>query len=221
MIKVIVSGAKGRMGSRIISLISESTDLELAAGIDLGNSLADVIDKADVIIDFSAPNASVENAMLAAERKKAIIIGTTGLSEEQEAAIKKSSSSTAILHAPNMSIGVNVMFKLIKDAAAVLGDSYRIKIEETHHVHKKDKPSGTAKRMFDLIPNPDIVTGVDSHREGEVIGDHKIDFSGNDEVLTISHHAESRDIFARGAITAARWIAGKPVGLYDMSDVLF
>ncbi|MBT3181892.1 MAG: 4-hydroxy-tetrahydrodipicolinate reductase [Deltaproteobacteria bacterium] len=220
MIKIIVTGAKGRMGSHIISLISESSDLELAAGIDIGDSLADVIDGADVIIDFSTPDASVLYAELSATHKKAIVIGTTGLDDVQETQIKKAASSTAVLHAPNMSIGVNVMFKLIKEAAAALDDSYTIRIEETHHIHKKDKPSGTAKRMCDMVPNSNRITEVNSHREGEVVGDHEITFSGHDEILRISHHAESRKIFARGAITAARWIAGKPAGFYNMNDVL-
>ena len=172
MIKIIVTGAKGRMGSRIVSLVQESQDLELAAAIDIGDSLEESIEDADVIIDFSAPKASADNCSLAAKHGKAIVIGTTGLGSFEESTIRKSSSSVPVLHTPNMSIGVNVMFKLIQDTAAALDDSYEVKIEETHHIHKKDKPSGTAKRMFDLIPKSDRAIEIDSHREGEVVGDH-------------------------------------------------
>lgn len=240
MIKLIISGSKGRMGSRIAALAAKTDDLKVVAGTDAGGSMADVIDEADAVIDFSTPEASANHARIAAEHKKPIVIGTTGLSEDKERELEKASRSVPIVYAPNMGIGVNAMFRLIEEASAILGRAYSIDIIETHHATKKDRPSGTAKRMAESVartihPRPDIALyndtstarspgdhdiRVTSIRHGDVVGDHEIIFTGNDEVLKISHHASNRDLFARGALAAARWIVGKPPGLYGMGDVL-
>jgi len=230
---IVVTGAKGRMGRRIIELINESEDLRLIGEIDLNDDLLKVLAKSDLIIDFSTPKASEKNAAMAAESGKPIVIGTTGFTDKQKHSITKASESTAVLLAPNMSIGINVMFDLIERSAKNLSDVYRTEIVETHHAEKKDSPSGTALGMLSKLGASDcdatICEGdedasgnliVRSYRRGEVKGDHEIKFSCLGETLTISHHAEDRTIFARGAINAARWIVDKPAGLYDMQDVL-
>lgn len=224
MIKIIITGSKGKMGSRVAAMIKEQPDLLLAAGVDMCESLEKVIAKGDVVIDFTIAAAAAENAAIAAKIGKPIIICTTGTNDSQNAVIAKASKTIPIVHSPNMSIGVNVMFNLIEQAAKSLGSGYSIKIEETHHIHKKDKPSGTAKTMAERAAkgcgcNADSIS-VQSFREGEVVGDHSITFTGPCESLTIEHHAESRDLFAQGAIAAARWIVGRRAGLYTMEDVL-
>jgi len=222
MIKVIVTGAKGRMGRKVADLVREGRDLALAAGIDAGDSLADAAAACDVIIDFTTAEASAENALIAARAGKAIVIGTTGLNKAGEEALREASKKIPIVYAPNMSIGVNVMFSLVETAARVLGPEFSVHIEETHHVHKKDSPSGTAKMIAEIAKRERGAEGIDvqSIRRGEVVGDHEIRFSSSDETLTISHSALDRSIFAHGAIVAARWIVGRPAGLYNMMDVL-
>jgi len=240
MIKIIICGAKGRMGARIATLISCTDDMQIAAEVDINDSLESVIDKADVVVDFSTPEASIEHAAIAAAHDKPIIIGTTGLDDHQEEFIRKTSSAVPIVHAPNMSIGVNVMFKLIEMASSILGAPYAIDIAEIHHSGKVDRPSGTAIKMAEIaIGSRGVSTDITNYeealvkrkdgddsirlcsiREGDVIGEHEIRFRGNEEIITIKHHATSRGLFAKGALTAARWIIGKPAGLYDMTDVL-
>ncbi len=237
MINIVLTGAKGRMGRRIAKLADEAPDLNIVAEVDVGDSLKDVIDAADVVVDFSEASAAEEHAKLAALHKKPIVIGTTGLAESQMEKVRAASNDTAVVFAPNMSIGVNLMWKLAETASRTLGKGFSIDIEETHHVHKLDRPSGTAKKIIDLIGrSSDVVYLEDdapwsrresdpritcrSIRSGEVIGDHTIDFSNSFEKLTISHHAKTRDAFAQGALAAARWIAEKPAGLYGMDDVL-
>jgi len=239
MINVIVAGASGRMGSLIVNMVNEANDLNLAGSADLDKPLAGIIDKADVVIDFTAAEATAKHATVAAERGVPIVIGTTGLSDDQRDAVKNASARTPVLHAPNMSLGVNVLFHLIGVAARTLGKDFRIAIEETHHTKKLDRPSGTAVRMLDLAVDArgadrerDVAvleetapTGkhpieATSYRKGDVVGDHVIRFTGPEEVLEIHHAAQTRELFARGAVVAARWLVDKKPGLYDMSDVL-
>lgn len=239
MLKIVVTGAKGRMGSRIITLAKETGDLEIAGAVDKGDALEDVAAKGDVIIDFSAAATAAENARIAVEHGKPIVIGTTGIAAEQEALIKRAAEKTAVLYAPNMSVGVNVMCHIVRAAAKALGEAYAVDIVETHHVHKLDRPSGTAKRLVDMVApvHPgDIAELADdepwkrsdgdariscrSIRKDEVVGDHAVRFSGPGEWIEISHSALSRDIFALGALKAARWIATQPAGLYGMQDVI-
>lgn len=224
MIQIVVAGAKGRMGSRIAAMVREADDLELAGAVDAGDPFEEAIGKADAVIDFTVAAAAAEHAAIAARRGKPIVIGTTGLTAEQQGAVRKAAGRIPIVFAPNMSVGVNVMVKLVETAARALGKEFSIAIEETHHVHKLDKPSGTAKNLAEAacaaanLPAGSIE--IQSFREGEVVGDHTITFSTPMETLSIAHHAATRDIFARGALAAARWIVGKSAGLYGMGDVL-
>ena len=151
MKKIVVIGAKGRMGKKVIELINEASDLKLAEGIDVGDDLSSIVGDADAIIDFSSPSASEQNAKIAATAGKPIVVGTTGLGQEQKHALSLAAKSVAVVFAPNMSIGVNVMFGLIKAAAKSLKDIRKTEILETHHIHKKDRPSGTALSMLSAL----------------------------------------------------------------------
>lgn len=211
------------MGSEIAALVHSSSDLHLAASCNQASRLACAITKGDVIIDFTAPDASVDHARLAAEHGIPIVIGTTGFSEEELQSISDAALEVAVVLSPNMSVGVNVLFAMTKLASAAFDKNFHIEIVETHHAHKKDKPSGTAKKIAQVIQQ---THGRDEHipiqalRTGEVIGNHLLRFTSESESLTLTHHAITRRIFAEGAIRAARWIIGKPEGLYSMQDVL-
>ncbi|MCX8070561.1 MAG: 4-hydroxy-tetrahydrodipicolinate reductase [Thermodesulfovibrionales bacterium] len=264
MVNIIVMGAVGRMGSRITALSKEVEDLKTVAvverkghpdigkdigsvigigemGIKISDSLEDVINAGDVIIDFTHKDATVQNAKVVSKYKKSMVIGTTGLSKDDIASIKESSSSAAIVLAPNMSVGVNLLLRVLKDIAQVLGDDYDIEIVEAHHRLKKDAPSGTALKMAQVIAEAlnreldDVAVyarkgiigertkkeiGIQTVRAGDIVGEHTVYFGGLGERLEITHKASSRDTFARGALRAAKWIVNKPVGLYDMQDVL-
>ena len=239
MINIVIAGYKGRMGGLIAQLVDAADDLTLAGGADIDAPLADVIDKADVIIDFTQADAAAANVELAAEMGKPIVIGTTGLNDEQRARVKAASERIPVIHAPNMSLGVNVLFDMIRTAAGTLGNAFRIEISETHHTNKLDRPSGTAVKMLDVAveargadPKKDVAMHndampqgthpieVSSFRKDDIIGEHTIRFTSPEETLEINHSAASRKLFARGAVTAARWLAEKEPGLYDMSDVL-
>lgn len=231
------------MGKRIARLVVQDNELSLVLGLeatghpDTGTDLGRILDlpdisckitdnpkdikKTDALIDFSAPEATVEHVLACAEFGVPVVIGTTGLSDEQISELKKASKRTALLFSPNMSVGVNLLFHITGLMAERLGPDYEAKIHEVHHVHKKDAPSGTAKKFAEVIEK---VKGkkiqVTSERTGEVTGDHTITFEGNEERIEILHSALSRDLFAKGAIKAAKWIMGKPAGFYSMEDVL-
>lgn len=230
MVKIVISGAAGRMGKRITELAQKDTDLGVVAGIELKDNpdlkivsdLNKIKDEYDCIIEFTTPKATLKHIKIAMERKSAIVIGTTGLSEAQMSEIREASKVIPIVFSPNMSVGVNVLFDLIGKASEILGKSYKVKIKEAHHVHKKDKPSGTAKLMANIVSEK---TGrgnvpVQSVREGEIVGDHDIFFESDVDVLRISHSAKTRDIFALGALKAAKFVATKKSGLFSMKDVL-
>ena len=248
-VKVVIAGCCGRMGSRIAALALNGNSPPIAVGgafevtghpaigKDLGSALntesagiivTDNIDAAlgtgDVLIDFTTPEATMEHLRRAKALKKSMVIGTTGLPEADRDLVKACSQEIPILFSPNMSLGVNVLFELAEIAAKRLGPRYTVELEETHHAGKKDAPSGTAKRLQELIAGIRKVRPEEvpcrSHREGNVVGDHKIIFSGPSEHVELSHHAESRDVFALGALRAALFVAQQPPGLYDMSHVL-
>lgn len=183
--------------------------------------LTDDFETCQVAIDFSAP-AGTENFVASAlKHKKPIVIGTTGLSNDQQAEIQEAAKKIPIVYSPNMSVGVNLLFKLAAMAAKTLGKEYQIEISETHHIHKKDKPSGTAKKIGEIVEKiRNEKPAIESIREGEVIGDHTIVFGSDMEHLAIMHRAVDRKVFAAGALKAARWIIGKSPGLYTMADVL-
>jgi 4-hydroxy-tetrahydrodipicolinate reductase len=224
MIKIIVTGASGRMGTRIIALAAADKELKVVGKVDISDSLEKIISEGDVVIDFTLAEATIPNLKIAQKFKKAVVIGTTGHSAEQKKEIEKISKEIPVVFAPNMSVGVNVMWKVLAEAAKILGSAYDVKVSETHHIHKKDKPSGTALQIVhvlaDALKIKENQIPVESLREGEVVGDHTTFFSGPGEVLEITHKASSRDPFALGAIRAAKWVAKKKPGLYTMTDVL-
>jgi len=262
---VAVCGSMGRMGRAILSILGEnpygmalSAAVEAAghpllgsdpssmsagarAGLKVTDDFGGAIAGADVVIDFSTPDSSVRHVRAAAEAGKPIVIGTTGLSADQLQAVRDAGGKTAVVHSPNMSIGVNLMFRVAADVARVLGDDYDVEIVETHHRFKKDAPSGTAVKLADVVASalgrrmgdvgvygrkgilgerPRKEIGVFAVRSGDVVGEHTLVFGGIGERLEITHRAHSRDTFARGAVRAASWALGKPPGLYDMADVL-
>ena len=264
MIKAIVMGAGGRMGGRISALIAAADDLEVAAAVekkghpavgkDLGETigmgkmgitivddLKKVIDSGDVIIDFTHHESSLQNLELAAKKGKPVIIGSTGFTAEELKKAGKFAKKTPCVLAPNMSVGVNVMFKVLENVATILGNDYEVEIVEAHHNLKKDAPSGTAMKMAQIIAaaldrNLDregVYTrkgmigerskteiGIQTLRGGDIVGEHNVMFVTNGERLEFIHRAHNRDNFARGAIRAARWIINQKNGLYDMQDVL-
>jgi len=218
-LSLVIVGAEGRMGQRVIAMASQDAALQVVERLDMGSAPANV-QKGDVVIDFSQPEGSLAYLAEAARQHKAYVLGTTGFSKEQEGQIEKWARSIAIVKSSNMSLGVNVFFSVAAKIAKAL-PHYAVHIQETHHVHKKDAPSGTALQAGGLIEK---ATGqkvtYESFREGEVIGDHRIIFKGTTDRLELLHHAESRDIFGAGALQAAKWVSGKKPGLYTMQDVL-
>lgn len=224
MIKVTIAGSEGRMGKRIISLAEKDKDIEIVAKFDVGIDPEPQIAKCDVLIEFTTPQATVEHTIIAEKLKKGVVIGTTGLSEEDNNVIRKASKNIPIVMSPNMSVGVNLLFKLCQDAACILPTDYKVEMIEIHHVHKKDAPSGTAKKLAELISKErkQGITNIPirSERIGEVVGDHKVIFDSETERIELLHSAKTRDTFAQGAIRAAKSIKGKKSGLYTMRDVL-
>lgn len=207
---VFLMGASGKMGQEISALIKKDKKLKLT----------EKIEKADVIIDFSNPEAFIKNLETAKKHKTAFVCGTTGLSEKQFKALKVASKKIPTLWASNMSMGVTVLNQMLKKLSAI--KEYDFFIEETHHVHKKDAPSGTAltiqKHLEKSIKKK--TKSVISHREGEVFGQHKVLVVGPEETLLIQHDALNRTVFARGAVKCAKWIVNKKSGNYSIEDVL-
>lgn len=263
-IRVAVAGAAGRMGRTLIQAIDEHEALTLGAasevpdsslvGTDAGElagigkndvtvtgDLANVIGDFDVLIDFTSIGATLTHLELCAQHGKHIVIGTTGFSAEQKAAIAAAADKTAIVFAPNMSVGVNLCFKLLDIAAKVLGEGYDIEVIEAHHRHKVDAPSGTALRLGEVVAEAlgrdlgevavygregqtgarDSKTiGFETIRAGDIVGDHTVMFATEGERVEITHKASSRMTFAKGAVRAAAWLHDKQSGLFDMQDVL-
>ena len=265
MVRVIVAGAAGRMGRRICYMVSQNPELKLVAGFerpdspevgkDLGEaagigsigvaiagSFEEVADKGDVVIDFTFHEATMALARKAAQAKKGMVIGTTGLSADNLAELKKlAAGGFRCVQSPNMAIGVNVLFKIAKKVATILGDGYDIEIVEAHHRMKKDAPSGTALKLGEMVAEgvhrnlaevgvyarhgiigerTDQEIGIQTVRAGDIVGEHTVYFAGPGERLEITHRAHNRDNFARGAALAAAWVANQPSGFYTMFDVL-
>lgn len=250
MTRVIMHGCNGKMGQTITRLIEEEENVEIVAGVDVSDhiqnsypvfkSIAECDVEADVIIDFSS--AVCTEAVLAYSTEKQIpaVLCSTGLTQEQVTRIKEASGKVAILKSANMSLGINLLQKLLKDATAVLAQAgYDIEIVEKHHNLKKDSPSGTALALADSISEaleekyeyvydrsdrsivrPKKEIGISAVRGGTIVGDHDVIFAGEDEVITFSHRAYSKAVFGKGAVQAAKFLAGKPAGMYDMSDVI-
>jgi len=264
MIKIAVTGAAGRMGGRIIHAVKETPGIELAGaveraghpligedagsvagcgpnGVAISGSLEEALAAADVLIDFTFPETTLANAEVCARLGKMMVVGTTGMTPAQREQLAGAAQKVPIVFAPNMSVGVNLCFKLLKDVAATLGDAFDVEIVELHHNKKKDSPSGTAVRMGEVVAEAlgrdyDKVAnyhrqgmcgertkeeiGMQTVRGGDIVGEHTVYFIGMGERIEITHRAMSRDMFARGAARAARWLNGKGPGLYDMQDVL-
>jgi len=241
MIAIGILGARGRMGRAVAAALDGESRASLAGGADIGGDAAALAAKCDVLIDFSAPDALAANLEAATAAGVPIVIGTTGLAGGHEAAIAGAAGRIAVLQAANMSLGVNLLASLVREAAARLGSDWDIEIVEMHHRHKVDAPSGTALLLgraaaegrgvdLDTVSERgrDGMTGARgagrigfaSLRGGSVAGDHQVILAGEGERIELGHRAENRDIFARGAIEAALWLAGKPAGRYTMADVL-
>ena len=211
MNKLIVFGVSGRMGQQICGLAKQNKKWQLT----------DQIGECTVAIDFSAPSGTEKYVALALKHKKPIVVGTTGLDQQQQNAIAEAAQTIPIVTSPNMSVGMNVLFKLVAEAAKAMGPDYAIEISETHHSDKIDKPSGTAKKIGEIVEQrTQKKLPITSIREGKVIGDHTIVFGNDAERLTLFHTALDRRVFAEGALRAAEWVIGKRPGLYSMAQVL-
>jgi len=264
MIKAVVTGAAGRMGSRIINILSTSEGFALggalekkglaavgqdagqaagiaATGVRITDDLNAALSGGDVLIDFTFPETSMAHIKACAELGKPMVIGSTGFSKEQLAEVAKYVQKVPCVLSPNMSVGVNVCFKVLADLAKTLGQDFDVEIVEAHHRLKKDAPSGTAVRMGEVVASAlgrDYRKAANYHREGitgvrtieeigmqtirggDIVGEHTVYFIGMGERIELTHRAHTRDMFARGAVRAAKWVVGKKPGLYDMQDVL-
>jgi 4-hydroxy-tetrahydrodipicolinate reductase len=222
-VRVLLIGAAGRMGKTIVDLARTDREIDIVAQCDLGDSIESAIQDCDVAIDFSHADAITEICRAALHCNKPLVIGTTGHSQAQRRTIQDTARSLPIVFASNFSIGVNVLFWLTRKAAERFGDDFSAEIVEAHHKTKRDAPSGTAKTLAELLKaarQTENEIPIQSIREGDVVGEHAVIFSGPGERLELTHRAGSREIFARGALRAAKWIVGRPPGLYSMQDVL-
>ena len=265
MIRVIINGACGRMGRLIIQGVTQQTDMEIVGaieypehpqigsdagvvagigeiGVAITGALQDVLEEADVVIEFSKPEVTVQHLKQVVDTDKAMVIATTGFNADELATIKELAPQIRCVMAPNMSLGVNVMIQALELIAKALGDDYDIEVIEAHHNHKADSPSGTALRLAETVAaalerdldevgvygrhgivgaRPKKQIGVHAIRGGDIAGDHTVLFATEGEQLSVVHRAHSPEAFAKGAIRAARWVINAPKGLHDVSEVLF
>ena len=265
MIRVIINGACGRMGRLIIQGVSQQADMQLVGaieypehpqigsdagvvagigdiGVPITGELEDILQNADVVIEFSKPEATLEHLQQVVNADKAMIIATTGYDADELATVKELASQIRCVMAPNMSLGVNVMIQALELIAKALGDDYDIEVIEAHHNHKADAPSGTALRLAETVAEaldrdldevgvygrhgivgarPKKQIGIHAVRGGDIAGDHTVLFATEGEQLSVVHRAHSPEAFAKGAIRAARWVVDAPKGLHDISEVLF
>ncbi len=222
-VRILLIGAVGRMGKTISDLASADPKIDIIARCDLGDPIEPPMKNCDVAIDFSHADAIAEVCRAALHHRKPLVIGTTGHSQEQRGLIEETAKSLSVVFASNFSVGVNVLFWLTRKAAEQLGGEFDAEIIETHHTMKKDAPSGTAKTLAEVLSATKKTQSeipIQSIREGDVVGEHTVIFKGPSERLELTHRAASREIFARGALHAAKWIINQPPGLYSMQDVL-
>ncbi len=264
MLRIAITGAAGRMGKTLIEACQQTDGCEMSAAIErpgisligadagelagvgtlnvkLVDDIRQVVDDFDTLIDFTSIESTLNNLEICKQHKKHIIIGTTGFSDEQKQVISAAAEETAVVFAPNMSVGVNLCLKLLQMAASVLNEDYDIEVIEAHHRHKVDAPSGTALRMGEVVAetlgrdlkecavygregqtgarDPQTI-GFETIRAGDVVGEHTVMFATEGERVEITHKASSRMTFAKGAMRAAKWLQGRDKGLYDMQDVL-
>ncbi len=222
MIKICVSGSKGKMGSRIIELTKDDSGLQVSGQFDIDDNPEALIEGCDCLIEFTTPEATIAHLGLCEKYKKAMVIGTTGLSDGEKDKVAKASKNIPIVFSPNMSIGVNLLFKIVGEAAKALGPEYQVSIVEAHHAQKKDAPSGTAKELASIVKEKKghAEVPIESIREDEIVGEHTITFENDLDLIEITHSAKTRDIFAKGALTAAKFVTAKTNGLFSMKDVL-
>lgn len=262
MLKLAITGVTGRMGRAVVQATTDNPEIQLSAAVQrpgssalgmdagelvgvgtLGVPISESLENADFdcLVDFTLVDSALENLRFCRANNKGIVIGTTGFNEQQQLEIKAAGSDIPVVWAPNMSVGVNLCFALLEQAAAVLGDQADIEIMETHHRHKLDSPSGTAIRMGEVIANTlgrDLeqcavygrqgvseprdrnTIGFATTRAGDVVGEHTVLFASEGERVEITHKASSRQTFAKGALRAATWLKDQPSGFYDMQDVL-
>ena len=249
MTKIILCGCSGKMGAAITGIVNERDDCEIVAGVDVNTAcahgyqvyprIADITETADVIIDFSHPSALDSILAFAAEKQVPAVLCTTGYSDAQIKQIEETSQKIALFHSGNMSLGINLLIALSRKAAQILGGSFDVEIVEKHHNQKIDAPSGTAlmiaKAVSEELPYDSRYEydrhsvrrkrerseiGIHSVRGGSIVGEHEVIFAGHDEVVTIAHSAQSKGVFAAGAVNAAVFMKGKPAGLYDMNNLI-
>ncbi len=253
MVRVTIVGCAGRMGQEVARQLAQQTDMRLVAGIESPASssigqqcgtgivhgrLADAIQETDVVVDFSVPAVTAASAELCASHRRPFVSGVTGLTDEQTAVLSQAANKVAVVWAPNFSLGVAVLGKLVAEAARLLGDEYDIELVETHHRLKQDAPSGTARQLVSILrtatgrtevvsgrqgsvgPKSVSQIGVSAVRTGSVVGEHTVIFGGQGERVELSHKAESRIAFASGVIAAVRFVSSARPGLYGMSEVL-
>ncbi|HKL77042.1 MAG TPA: 4-hydroxy-tetrahydrodipicolinate reductase [Gammaproteobacteria bacterium] len=264
MTRIVITGASGRMGGNLLQAVAEDEATALAGAVDrpgsaavgrdagelagtgplgvtVAENLGEVLAEADAVIDFTLPEATVTYAAACAEAGVPMVIGTTGFDTAQQAALEDAGRSVALMIAPNMSIGVNLTFKVLDMVARALGDDYDVEVIEAHHRNKVDAPSGTALRMGEVVAEAldrDLeanavygrqgrtgvrereTIGFETIRAGDIVGEHTVMFAGAGERVEIAHKASSRQTFAGGAVRAAKWVTTQPPGLYDMQDVL-
>lgn len=240
-LRLAIIGAKGRMGQALIAGAEADPTLTVTAAADAGDDLAAAMDASDVAIDFSHASATAQIAALAANRLRGLVVGTTGQDDAGREAVAECARKIPVVFAPNFSVGVNTLFWLVRHAAKILGPGFDLEVVEMHHRLKKDAPSGTARRLAEILAEargltyetgvrhgregmvgerPAAEIGMHALRGGDVVGDHTVVFAGDGERVELSHKASSRKTFASGALRAAKWAIGRPPGLYCMEDVL-
>jgi 4-hydroxy-tetrahydrodipicolinate reductase len=239
--KIIINGYKGRMGQTLLACARQDPELEVVGQVDAGDELAPLISNTEVVIDFSFHNVTPQVAALCADKKRALVIGTTGHSPAEQSAIRNLQSAIPMVWASNYSTGVNALFWLTRKAAEILGPGFDLEVIEMHHRMKKDAPSGTAASLAEILADvrkqqvAEVIRhgrhgivgertaaeiGMHSIRGGDVVGDHTVIFAITGERLELTHKASSRETFANGALRAAQWVVKQKPGIYDMQDVL-
>ena len=223
VIRVLLVGADGRMGKAVAEAVARDASLTIAAGLDRGDSIAPAIESCEVVIDFSAADATEAVCRACAKYRKPLVLGTTGQTAAQSDYVTTAAGLVPIVFAANFSVGVNVLFALTRRAAKLLGSDFDVDVVEMHHRTKKDAPSGTAKRLLEVlreVRGGDGVIQAQSIRAGDIVGEHTVILAGAGERLELTHRAASRETFAVGALRAARWVITQPPGLYRMENVL-
>ncbi len=240
-LKLLINGAKGRMGQALISCAAADSELEVAARVDVGDDLASVLPECHAVIDFTQADATAAVAQMCEQAGKILVIGTTGQDGPSRRSVENSARRIPIVFAPNFSVGVNTLFWLTRKTAEILGSDFDLEIIEMHHRLKKDAPSGTAKRLAEILSEirglsyesdvrhgragmvgerTETEIGMHALRGGDVVGDHTVVYASPGERVELTHRASSRETFAKGALRAVKWAQRQAPGLYDMQDVL-